>query len=83
MQRAPGQRISRRESKIVLIKLPKRSESKGLRQMEVASRLGKPQSYVSKYEPASDVWISWKFGKIRRAVGLCLTGFSRRIDALV
>lgn len=60
--------------------LRKARVSAGLRQADVAARLGEPQSYVSKYESGErrlDVVELWA---ILDALGMSLAEFARRLE---
>lgn len=50
----------------------------GLRQVDVTRRLGKPQSFVSKYESGERRLDLLDLEEVCRAVGLTLVSFTRR-----
>jgi transcriptional regulator with XRE-family HTH domain len=55
-------------------------EDAGLRQVDLAERLGKPQSYVSKYETGERRLDLLELRDVCRAAGVSLIEFVRRFD---
>lgn len=55
----------------------------GMRQVQMAKRLGKPQSFVSKYESGEQQLNMLEVERICRAAGLTLTIFSRRLEKAI
>ncbi len=56
-------------------------EEAGLRQVEVAERLGRPQSFVSKYETGERRLDLVELGYVCRALGTTLGELVRRFEA--
>ncbi len=52
----------------------------GLRQVELAQRLGKPQSYVSKYESGERRLDLIDLEQVCQAVGITLVSFTKRFE---
>ena len=52
----------------------------GLRQADVAQRLGQPQSFVSKYESGERLLDLLELEQVCRALGLSLTDFVREFE---
>ena len=52
----------------------------GLRQVELAQRLGKPQSYVSKYESGERRLDLLDLEQVCQAVGITLVSFTKRFE---
>jgi transcriptional regulator with XRE-family HTH domain len=52
----------------------------GLGQVELARRLGKPQSFVSKYESGERRLDPLDLQEVCEAVGISLEGFAGRLD---
>ena len=57
-------------------------EGAGLRQMELAERLGKPQSFVSKYESGERRLDLIELHQVCRVVGISLVDFVGRFESL-
>ena len=55
--------------------------SAGLRQSDVAERLGQPQSYVSKYESGERRLDVLELRAVCKALGISLTEFARRLES--
>lgn len=55
----------------------------GLTQAGLATRLGRPQTFVSKYELGERRLDLLQMRQICRAVGLTLEGFVRRLEAML
>ena len=53
----------------------------GLRQVDVADRLGQPQSFVSKYESGERALTLFELEAVCKALGLRLADFVRRYEA--
>lgn len=51
-----------------------------MRQEDVASRLGRPQSYVSKYESGEQSLDPVEVAEICRVLGTSLTAFSAQLE---
>jgi len=52
----------------------------GLRQVDLAERLGKPQSYVSKYESGEKILDILEAKEVCEALGLLLSEFAKKIE---
>ncbi len=52
----------------------------GLRQVELAQRLGKPQSYVSKYESGERRLDLLDLEQVCQAVGITMVSFTKRFE---
>lgn len=52
----------------------------GLRQVDLAERLGRSQSFVSKYEAGELRLDIWEVRQICQAVGISLEAFVRRLE---
>lgn len=55
----------------------------GVRQADLARRLGRPQSYVSKYESGERRLDVIELLAVCSALGLSFVGFARKIDRLI
>ena len=53
----------------------------GMRQMDLADRLGQPQSYVSKYESGERRLDLLELRQICNALGVSLEAFIRRLES--
>jgi transcriptional regulator with XRE-family HTH domain len=71
----------RNERKLALLKLLRQvRKDAGLRQTELAKRLGQPQSFVSKYESGERRLDLLDLDGVCRAVDITLTAFVRRFE---
>lgn len=50
-----------------LARLIEARKQAGITQVDVAKRLGKAHSFISKCELARDVWISWSFSRSQKS----------------
>ena len=75
-----GGRNKGSDKKLLLTLLKKIRQEAGLRQVDLAVSLGKPQSYVSKYESGERRLDVLEVRRVCRAVGLSLAEFSRRLE---
>lgn len=55
-------------------------EAAGLRQVDLAARLKRPQSFVSKYESGEKTLDFLEVGEVCRALGIPLVDFVRRYE---
>ncbi len=69
------------EQKKLLRILRQIRKGKGLRQAELAARLGKPQSFVSNYERGERRLDILELRQICKTVGITLTEFVQRFEA--
>jgi transcriptional regulator with XRE-family HTH domain len=64
-----------------LLKLLKRiRQDRGIRQVELADRLGVPQSFVSKYESGDRRLDILELRKVCEAIGISLEEFIRKLE---
>jgi len=70
----------RQDDLIALLRLIR--EEAGLRQVEIAERLGKPQSFVSKYESGQRRLDLVELEEVCRVVGTTLVGFVKRFSEM-
>ena len=70
--------MDKRERLQVLLRQVRREA--GLRQFDVAERLGHPQSFVSKYENGERRLDLIELGKVCDALGISLQDFIRRLE---
>lgn len=66
--------------KHLLVLLRQVRQQAGLTQMELATSLGKPQSYVSKYEAGERALDLLELKELCSAIGLPLTDFVSRFE---
>ena len=80
-----GPRLSanRREQKTLLSLLRQLRRQAGLRQVDVARALGKPQAFVSYYESGARRLDLLELRQVCRIFGISLVGFVRRFDKLL
>jgi hypothetical protein len=66
-----GPRLSanRKEQKALLALLKQLRVDAGLRQVDMARKLGKPQAFVSYYESGRGGWMCWSFGRFAESWG--------------
>lgn len=76
----PRLRASRKRQQILLSLLRQIREERGLRQADVAQRLGYPQSVVSKYENGERRLDLLELYDLCSAVGISMTGLVRRFE---
>ncbi len=69
---------SQREKLYVLLK--KIRQDKGIRQIELAERLGVPQSFVSKYESGDRRLDILELRQVCEAMGISLGEFIRKLE---
>ena len=67
--------------RIVLGLLRAVRQEAGMRQVDLAHRLGQPQSYVSKYESGERRLDLLELRQICNAIGVSLEAFIRRLEA--
>ena len=72
---------NRRKQEILLAVLRSVREEKGLHQSEVALALGRPQSFVSKYESGARRLDLLELKDVCGAIGIDLSGFVKRFEA--
>ena len=72
---------SSREYKILQQVLKQYRLSKGLTQLELAKQLGKPQSFISKYESGERDLDFVEIHRICKALGVSLIDFAKRYIA--
>jgi transcriptional regulator with XRE-family HTH domain len=80
-----GPRLSanRREQKTLLSLLRQLRRQAGLRQVDVARALGKPQAFVSYYESGARRLDLLELRQVCRIFGISLVNFVRRFDKLL
>jgi len=83
VQGGRGVRSKSGDKKLLVTLLKKIRQDAGLRQTDLAVSLGKPQSYVSKYESGERRLDILELRQVCRAVGISLVEFSRRLEKLV
>ncbi len=71
---------ARSEGQRLLKLLRQIREDAGLRQTDMAERLGRPQSYVSKYESGERRLTFLEVREVCRAAGIRLEDFVRRFE---
>ena len=69
--------------RILLDLLRKTREEAGLRQDDVAERLGRPQSFVSKYESGERRLDILELYDVCRALGVTLSNFVKKLELLL
>jgi transcriptional regulator with XRE-family HTH domain len=82
-RRGPLRGANRRRQELVLSLLRAVREEKGLHQTDVADALGRPQSFVSKYEAGGRRLDLLELKDVCDAVGIELTAFVHRFEALL
>ncbi len=81
MAPAGSRTIQRRDRKKFLLQLLRQVRQKaGLRQIDLAQRLGKPQSFVSKYESGERRLDLLEIEELCQAVGISLMTFAKRFE---
>jgi transcriptional regulator with XRE-family HTH domain len=55
-------------------------QAKGMRQADVAARLGRPQQYVANVEAGGQRLDLWELRRVCEALGVELTDFIRRFE---
>jgi len=80
-----GPRLSanRTEQKALLSLLRQLRRQAGLRQVDVAQALGKPQAFVSYYESGARRLDLLELRRVCRIFGISLVDFVRRVDKLL
>jgi transcriptional regulator with XRE-family HTH domain len=80
-----GPRLSanRKEQKALLSLLRELRRQAGLRQVDVACALGKPQAFVSYYESGARRLDLLELRQVCRIFGISLVNFVRRFDKLL
>jgi len=78
-----GKRSSRSEKELLQLLLRDVRREAGLRQVDVARRLGLPQSFVSKYESGERRLDILEMRDVCEALGISLPTFARRLDRLL
>jgi transcriptional regulator with XRE-family HTH domain len=73
-------RISRTEQGRLQSLLRELRQDAGLRQADVAAKLGQPQSFVSKYESGERRLDVLELRQVCRALGLSLEQFAARLE---
>lgn len=68
------------EREILRILLKHQRNKAGLRQVDLAEKLGKPQSYISKYESGEKNLDILEVNEICKALGIMLSDFSRKLE---
>lgn len=79
-RRGPLRGANRRKQELLLSLLRAVREEKGLHQTDVAYALGRPQSFVSKYEAGARRLDLLELKDVCDAVGVELTDFVRRFE---
>jgi transcriptional regulator with XRE-family HTH domain len=80
-RRGPLRGANRRKQELLLSLFRAVREEKGLHQTDVAGALGRPQSFVSKYEAGARRLDLLELKDVCDAVGIELTEFVRRFEA--
>jgi len=75
----PGRGSTPNKNRLLALLREKRREA-GLRQADLAKRLGQPQSFVSKYESGERRLDILELHRICHALGLTLTEFVRQFE---
>ena len=74
-------RTSKKNQNEILLKLLKRiRQEKGIRQIELADRLGVPQSFVSKYESGDRRLDILELRLVCKEIGISLEEFIRELE---
>ena len=55
-------------------------QAKGVRQIELAEKLGVPQSFISKYESGDRRWDILELRRVCQAVGISLKEFVQKLE---
>lgn len=76
----PRLRASRKRQQVLLSLLRQIREERGLRQVDIAERLGYPQSLVSKYESGERRLDLLELYDLCSAVGISMTELVRRFE---
>lgn len=79
-RRGPLRGANRRKQELLLSLFRAAREEKGLHQTDVADALGRPQSFVSKYEAGARRLDLLELKEICDAIGVELTEFVRRFE---
>jgi transcriptional regulator with XRE-family HTH domain len=74
--------MTQRNREFLCSLLKKMRNEAGLRQTELAEKLGKPQSYVSKYESGYKSLDIFEAKEICDAIGVSFSDFARNIEEL-
>jgi transcriptional regulator with XRE-family HTH domain len=82
-RRGPLRGANRHKQELLLSLLRAVREEKGLHQTDVAFALGRPQSFVSKYEAGARRLDLLELKDVCDAVGVELTDFVRRFEAVL
>jgi transcriptional regulator with XRE-family HTH domain len=80
-RRGPLRGANRRKQELLLSLFRAVREEKGLHQTDVAAALGRPQSFVSKYEAGARRLDLLELKEVCDAIGIELTEFVRRFSA--
>ncbi len=72
--------IGTKEQEALLSLLVEQREKKGLLQTELASRLGKPQSFISKYENGERRLDVLELRQVCHAIGISLPAFIKLLE---
>ena len=80
-RRGPLRGANRRTQELLLSLFRAVREEKGLHQTDVAGALGRPQSFVSKYEAGARRLDLLELKEVCDAIGVELTEFVRRFEA--
>src|SRR5260370_14849109 len=80
-RRGPLRGANRRKQELLLSLFRAIREEKGLHQTDVAAALGRPQSFVSKYEAGARRLDLLELKEVCDAIGVELTEFVRRFEA--
>jgi transcriptional regulator with XRE-family HTH domain len=80
-RRGPLRGANRRKQELLLSLFRAVREEKGLYQTDVAGALGRPQSFVSKYEAGARRLDLLELKEVCDAIGVDLTEFVRRFEA--
>jgi transcriptional regulator with XRE-family HTH domain len=83
LQGGRGPRSKSSDKKLLLTLLKRIRQDAGLRQVDLATTLGKHQSYVSKYESGERRLDLIELRQVCQAVGISLVDFARRLERLI
>jgi len=78
-----GPRSKSSDKRALLTLLKRIRQDAGLRQVDLATALGKPQSFVSKYESGERRLDLIELRQVCQVVGLSLADFARRLEGLI
>lgn len=76
-----ARRLGHEAKSVYLALLKEIREEAGLRQVDLAARLGKPQSFVSKYEQGERRLDALELREVCRSCGINLIEFARRLES--